>query len=152
MNRASYAHFKGVDVIYYIIDGTEPFGKGDQFVMDKLATVKLPKFLIINKVDAMSENDLIAKINQFSEFGFTEIIPISAKENNNVDKLLEVTLDYTEEGVMYYPKDQVSAYPEQFIYAEIIREKILQLTEEEIPHSVARNDRTYCEEKEFDTY
>ncbi|CAM3526837.1 GTPase Era [Erysipelothrix sp. HDW6B] len=137
MNRASYAHFKGVDVIYYIIDGTEPFGKGDQFVMDKLATVKLPKFLIINKVDAMSENDLIAKINQFSEFGFTEIIPISAKENNNVDKLLEVTLDYTEEGVMYYPKDQVSAYPEQFIYAEIIREKILQLTEEEIPHSVA---------------
>ncbi|WP_159648535.1 GTPase Era [Erysipelothrix aquatica] len=137
MNRASYAHFKGVDVIYYIIDGTEPFGKGDQFVMDKLATVKLPKFLIINKVDAMSENDLIAKINQFSEFGFTEIIPISAKENNNVDKLLEVTLEYTEEGVMYYPKDQVSAYPEQFIYAEIIREKILQLTEEEIPHSVA---------------
>ncbi len=137
MNRASYAHFKGVDVIYYIIDGTEPFGKGDQFVMDKLATVKLPKFLIINKVDAMSENDLISKINQFSEFGFTEIIPISAKENNNVDKLLEVTLDYTEEGVMYYPKDQVSAYPEQFIYAEIIREKILQLTEEEIPHSVA---------------
>lgn len=137
MNRASYAHFKGVDVVYYIIDGTEPFGKGDQFVLERLKTLKIPVFLIINKVDAMNKDEIIKKITFHAEGMFKEIVPISALENNNVDRLIDVTLSYMEEGPMYYPKDQVSAYPEQFIYAEIIREKILQLTEEEIPHSVA---------------
>ena len=137
MNRASYAHFKGVDVVYYIIDGTEPFGKGDQFVLDRIKTLKIPVFLIINKVDAMKHEEIIKKISFHAEGMFKEIIPISALENNNVDRLIDVTLSYMEEGPMFYPKDQVSAYPEQFIYAEIIREKILQLTEEEIPHSVA---------------
>ncbi|CAM4195395.1 GTPase Era [Erysipelothrix inopinata] len=137
MNSASYAHFKGVDIIYYIIDGSQPFGKGDEFVIEKLKKVKLPVFLVINKADLMEKDEMLLKIATFSDFEFTEIIPISALQDQNVDRLLDVTLDYLEEGVMYYPKDQVSAYPEQFIYAEIIREKILKLTEEEIPHSVA---------------
>ncbi|QIK70166.1 GTPase Era [Erysipelothrix sp. HDW6C] len=137
MNSTSYAHFKGVDVVYYIIDGTEPFGKGDQFVTDRLRKLKIPVFLIINKVDQMNQQALLEKIASYIDFEFTEIIPISALQDDNIDKLLEVTLNYMEDGVMYYPKDQVSAYPEQFIYAEIIREKILQLTEEEIPHSIA---------------
>lgn len=137
MNSASYAHFKGVDIIYYIIDGSQPFGKGDEFVIEKLKKVKLPVFLVINKADLMEKDEMLLKIAAFSDFEFTEIIPISALQDQNVDRLLDVTLDYLEEGVMYYPKDQVSAYPEQFIYAEIIREKILKLTEEEIPHSVA---------------
>lgn len=137
MNRVSYAHFKGVDLIYYIVDGNEPFGKGDAFVIEKLEKLNIPVFLIINKIDAMSKDDILLKIQAFSEFKFTEIIPISALENDNVDRLINVTLGYLEEGVMYYPKDQVSAYPEQFIMAEIIREKILELTEEEVPHSIA---------------
>lgn len=138
MNQTSYAHFKGVDVIYYIIDGPEEFGKGDTFVADKLKTVKLPVFLIINKVDQMDKQKLLEKVAILSElYDFKEIIPISALENNNLDTLLDVTLSYMEEGPMFYPKDQVSAYPEQFIYAEIIREKILECTMEEIPHSVA---------------
>lgn len=137
MNKASYAHFKGVDVVYYLVDGTEPFGKGDQFVLDRIKTLKIPVFLVINKVDAMKQQEVIEKITLYADGMFKEIIPISAKENANVDRLIDVTLGYMEEGPMFYPKDQVSAYPEQFIYAEIIREKILQLTQEEIPHSVA---------------
>lgn len=137
MNDTAYAHFKGVDVIYYIIDGSEPFGKGDNFVAEKLKNVKIPVFLIINKVDKMSQDELLEKIASLTSFEFTEIIPISALESDNIDKLTEVTLSYMEEGPMFYPKDQVSAYPEQFIYAEVIREKILELTQEEIPHSVA---------------
>lgn len=137
MNQASYAHFKGVDLIYYIIDGNEPFGKGDQFVLDRLKTVKLPIYLLINKVDQMTKDDILEKIVQFTDYNFTEIIPISALQDDNIDKLLELSLGLMEEGPMFYPKDQVSAYPEQFIYAEIIREKILKLTEQEIPHSVA---------------
>lgn len=137
MNRTAYAHFKGVDVVYYIIDGAEPFGTGDEFVIERLSKLKIPVFLIINKVDKMSEQALLERIAASTDFQFAEIVPISALENNNVDRLLDVTLSYMEEGVMYYPKDQVSAYPEQFIMAEIVREKILELTEEEIPHSVA---------------
>ncbi|QIK57650.1 GTPase Era [Erysipelothrix sp. HDW6A] len=137
MNQASYSHFKGVDLIYYIIDGTEAFGKGDQFVLERIRSTKLPVFLLINKVDAMTKDELIEKIAFYDDGTFKEIIPISALTNDNVDRLIQVSLEYMEEGVMYYPKDQVSAYPEQFIYAEIIREKILELTEEEIPHSVA---------------
>lgn len=137
MNRTSYAHFKGVDLIYYIIDGFEDFGKGDNFVADKLKNVKIPVFLVINKVDKMDKDKLLEKVAELSSFEFTEIIPISALEAENTDKLLELTLDYTQEGPMFYPKDQVSAYPEQFIYAEVIREKILECTQEEIPHSVA---------------
>lgn len=137
MNRTAYAHFKGVDLVYYIIDGAEPFGTGDEFVIERLSKLKIPVFLIINKVDKMSEQALLERIAASTDFQFAEIVPISALENNNVDRLLDVTLSYMEEGVMYYPKDQVSAYPEQFIMAEIVREKILELTAEEIPHSVA---------------
>ena len=137
MNKSAYAHFKGVDVIYYIMDGTEKFGTGDEFVSEKLKKVKIPVFLLINKIDEMTQMALLEKIAELSKLGFSEIIPISALEKDNLDRLLEVSLTYLEEGPMYYPKDQVSAYPEQFIYAEIIREKILKLTQEEIPHSVA---------------
>lgn len=137
MNKTAISHLKGVDVIYYLTDGTEKIGKGDEFVMKRLATVKLPVFLVINKVDKMTSDELLLRIDALQDRGFTEIIPISATENKNLDKLNEVTLSYMEEGPMYYPKDQVSAYPEQFIMAEIIREKVIRLTEEEIPHSVA---------------
>ncbi len=137
MNKSAYAHFKGVDVIYYIMDGTEKFGTGDEFVSEKLKKVKIPVFLLINKIDEMTQMALLEKVAELSKLGFSEIIPISALEKDNLDRLLEVSLTYLEEGPMYYPKDQVSAYPEQFIYAEIIREKILKLTQEEIPHSVA---------------
>ena len=137
MNKSAYAHFKGVDVIYYIVDGTEKFGTGDEFVSEKLKKVKIPVFLLINKIDEMTQMALLEKVAELSKLGFSEIIPISALEKDNLEKLMEVSLSYLEEGPMYYPKDQVSAYPEQFIYAEIIREKILKLTQEEIPHSVA---------------
>ena len=137
MNKTAISHLKGVDVIYYLVDGTEKIGKGDEFVMKRLATVKIPVFLVINKVDKMTSDELLLRIDALQDRGFAEIIPISAANNHNLDKLNEVTLSYMEEGPMYYPKDQVSAYPEQFIMAEIIREKVIRLTEEEIPHSVA---------------
>lgn len=138
MNNISFSHFKGVDVVYYLMDVSEDIGKGDQFVIDRLKTVKIPVILVLNKVDLVSQEKLLQRIVAIKEFmDFSEIIPISALEDNNIDRLLNVTLNYLEDGVMYYPKDTVSAYPEQFIMAEIVREKILQLTEEEIPHSVA---------------
>lgn len=137
MNQASYSHFKGVDLIYYLIDGSSEIGKGDEFVMKRLQTTKVPVLLIINKIDKISGEELLNKIDNLQARGFKNILPISATENINTDDLISSSLNYMEEGPMYYPKDQVSAYPEQFIMAEIIREKIIRLTDEEIPHSVA---------------
>lgn len=138
MNKAAYSHFHGIDVIYYLMDVSEDFGKGDQFVLDKLANVKVPVILILNKVDAVHQETLLLKIETMRhKYAFAEIVPISALNDDNVDKLLNLTLNYLHDDVMYYPKDTVSAYPEQFIIAEIIREKIINLTQEEIPHSVA---------------
>lgn len=138
MNKAAYSHFHGIDVIYYLMDVSEDFGKGDQFVLDKLANVKVPVILILNKVDAVHQETLLLKIETMRhKYAFAEIVPISALNDDNVDKLLDLTLNYLHDDVMYYPKDTVSAYPEQFIIAEIVREKIINLTQEEIPHSVA---------------
>lgn len=137
MNFASYQHFKGVDIIYYMMDGSQELGKGDRFVMKRLKETKIPVFLLINKTDLMTKESLHERITELSVEGFSEIIPISVKENSNLLALLDTTLTYLEEGPQYYPADQVSAYPQQFIISEIIREKIIELTQEEIPHSVA---------------
>lgn len=137
MNSVSFSHFKGVDLVYYIIDGTQDFGKGDKFVLDKVLKLKIPVFLVINKIDEMSKDQLLLKIAEYQEYGFSEIVPISAKKDENVHRLLELTIDRMEEGPMFYPENQISAYPEQFIMAEIIREKVLYNMEDEIPHSIA---------------
>ncbi|AMC93366.1 GTPase Era [Erysipelothrix larvae] len=138
MNRVSYAHFHGVDVIYYIMDVSEAFGRGDLFVIEKLKGSHIPVILVLNKIDQVSNDHILQRIVEVQEhLDFKEVVPISALKDDNVDRLIDVTLNYLDDGVMYYPKDTVSAYPEQFIIAEIIREKILALTQEEIPHSVA---------------
>lgn len=138
MNQAAYAQFRGVDLIYYIVDADTEFGKGDQFVLDKLESVKTPVILILNKIDKISSQALLEKIVEMkSVHDFAEVVPVSAKDRKNLDTLIDVSLTYMTDNLMYYPKDTVAAYPEQFIIAEIIREKIINLTEEEIPHSVA---------------
>ena len=138
MNQAAYAQFRGVDLIYYIVDADTEFGKGDQFVLDKLESVKTPVILILNKIDKISSQQLLEKIVEMkSVHDFAEVVPVSAKDRKNLDTLIDVSLTYMTDNLMYYPKDTVAAYPEQFIIAEIIREKIINLTEEEIPHSVA---------------
>lgn len=138
MNKTAYSHFHGVDVIYYILDASEPFGTGDQFVLDKLKGTRLPVILVLNKIDLIDSESLLLKIESMKDlYPFKEIVPISAKNDENTARLLNITLNYLEDGVMYYPKDTVSAYPEQFIMSELIREKIINLTKEEVPHSIA---------------
>lgn len=138
MNKEVYANASGVDLLYLIVDASEEFGGGDRFVLEKIREFNVPVFLLLNKIDAISKEDLIKKIMAFKDkYDFKEIIPISALENDNVDKLLELTKDNLSEGIQYYPIDMVCDYPEQFIISEVIREKVLILTEQEIPHSVA---------------
>ena len=138
MNKEAYSAAAGVDLIYYLVDGSVPFGSGDEFVLNTLRQMHLPVYLILNKIDLLEKEQLIELLLQWQKrMDFKEIIPISAKTQNNLDQLIEVTKNDLTDGVQYYPADQVCDYPEQFIMAEIIRDKVLMLTEEEVPHSVA---------------
>ena len=138
MNKEAYSAASGVDLIYYLVDGSVPFGSGDEFVLNTLRQMHLPVYLILNKIDLLEKEQLIDLLLAWQQrMDYKEIIPISAKTQNNLDQLIEVTKNDLTDGVQYYPADQVCDYPEQFIMAEIIREKVLLLTEEEVPHSVA---------------
>ncbi|MBC1573129.1 GTPase Era [Listeria booriae] len=130
--------FREVDMIFFVIDAEAGFGRGDEFIIEKLKNVETPVFLLINKIDLVHPEVLIDLIAKYSEMlDFEEIIPISALQGNNVETLLEETTKHLEVGPMYYPEDQVTDHPERFIIAELIREQVLKFTHEEVPHSVA---------------
>ncbi|MBD7943842.1 MULTISPECIES: GTPase Era [Psychrobacillus] len=127
-----------VDVILFMVNATEPRGKGDEFIIDLLEKNETPVFLVINKIDQVHPDDLIGIIESYKDkYDFAEIVPISALQGNNVERLLETIQSYLPEGPQYYPADQVTDHPERFIISELIREKVLHLTREEIPHSIA---------------
>ncbi|AXI09487.1 GTPase Era [Oceanobacillus zhaokaii] len=138
MMRIAENTLNEVDAIIFMINAKEGYGKGDQYILDKLQSVNSPVFLIINKIDLIHPNEILPLIEQYSKKGnFEEIIPISALEGNNVDHLLDVIKNHIPEGPQYYPSDQVTDHPERFIITELIREKVLELTREEVPHSIA---------------
>lgn len=138
MVKSAFNTFQEVDLIYFVIDASAGLGRGDEFIIEKLKNIDTPVFLLINKIDLISPDNLLGLIDNYQEkMTFEEIIPISALQGNNVPKLLEETSNHLEEGPMYYPKDQITDHPERFIISELIREQVLQLTREEVPHSVA---------------
>lgn len=127
-----------VDAVLFMINAEEGYGRGDQFILDRLQRVNQPVFLIINKIDKVHPDDLLPLIDQYKEMlDFEEIIPISALEGNNVDHLLGILKKHMPEGPQFYPEDQITDHPERFVISEFIREKVLHLTREEIPHSIA---------------
>ncbi|MWC27490.1 GTPase Era [Paenibacillus sp. MMS18-CY102] len=128
-----------VEAALFLIDVSEGIGGGDRFIIEQLKNVKnTPVFLVMNKIDKVKPEELLKIITQYKDlYDFAEIIPISALQGNNVETLLEQLGRYLPEGPQYYPADQITDHPEQFVCAELIREKILHQTREEIPHSIA---------------
>ncbi|ANC77910.1 GTPase Era [Fictibacillus phosphorivorans] len=138
MTRTAQQTLNEVDLILFVINAEEGYGRGDQFIIDRLQNVKNPVFLVINKIDKVHPDQLLPLIDMYrNKLDVAEVVPISALNGNNVDTLLEQIVSYMEEGPQFYPEDQVTDHPERFITAELIREKVLHLTREEIPHSVA---------------
>lgn len=139
MNKESLSTLSDVDLIMFIIDGTQDFGSGDEFLIEQFKKVNTPVFLVVNKIDLIkNKGRLMENVLKFiNAFQFKEVFYISALSGENIDKLLTAIIDNLEVGPMYFPKDQVSDHPEHFIIGEIIREKVLLLTREEVPHSIA---------------
>lgn len=138
MTKEAINTLKSVDLIMFMVDSTKSFGKGDQFIIEELKKVKVPVFLILNKADLIEDIvQLKENVDLYKEaYNFKGIFSISAKRGDNVDKILEDITNELEEGPKYYPEDQKTDHPERFIISELIREKVLRLTKEEVPHSV----------------
>lgn len=138
MVTAAKSALKGVDFIVYVVDVSVPFGTGDEHVLEIIKGSGVPCILALNKIDLLSRQEILVKIDQFSRLAdFKEIIPISALNGENTSRLLDIIFKELPPGPMYYPEDSLTDQPERFIIAELIREKILYLTRDEVPHSVA---------------
>lgn len=138
MMKVSKNTFGEVDAILFLVDVVDGFGGGDRFIIEQLKQVKTPVILVLNKIDQIHPEALLPIITKYKDlYPFAEIIPVSALNGNNVNTMLEQIIKYLSPGPQYYPADQVTDHPEQFVCAELIREKILHLTREEIPHSIA---------------
>ena len=138
MVKASLSTYHDVDIILFVVDANHGFTENDIFVMDTLKGTKLPKILIVNKIDLVSKPDLLGLMTEANDkFTFSEIIPVSALHSDGLEDLGKTVLNYLPEGPQYFPEDMTTNCTEEFLVEEIVREKIMQRTHMEIPYSIA---------------
>lgn len=137
LNRQAYYTFDEVDIVVLLVDGSEQLGMGDKFVIERLKEVKQPVILVINKIDKLSKEQIYLKIKEYSElYDFKEIIPLSAMKNSNVKELIKVLKEYLPVGEQMFDEELYTNSSERFMVSEMIREKVFNLTEQEVPHSL----------------
>ncbi|MEI8215718.1 MAG: GTPase Era [Eubacteriales bacterium] len=139
-----------VELVLFLVDDSLTIGPGDRYILDLLAKIKTPKYLLINKIDKMTPDGFKSVYDQYaSQDNFDEIFGISAISGDNVKKLVEAIKTKLPDGPQYFPSDIITDHPERFIITEIIREKLLHYLEFEVPHGVAVEIETYSEEKDI---
>ena len=138
LNKQAYFTINDVDIVIMVVDITEKIGTGDEFVIDILKNIKdKPVFLVINKIDKVPREEILKRIDEYQNlYEFTEIIPVSARKKDNIDRLIEVIKKYLPDNIMYYDENTFTNNSDDFVISEFIREKVLDLTDEEVPHSV----------------
>jgi len=138
MVESAFSALNEVDVILFMISADQKRGKGDDLIIERLKKQSVPVFLVVNKLDKVHPDALLEVIADYSQqMDFAEVVPISATEGTNFPTLMRTIEKELEEGPQYFPEDQVTDHPEYFIVSELIREKVLQFTRDEVPHSVA---------------
>ncbi len=138
MVRAAEGTLQEVDAILFVVDATEDMGAGEFYIMERLQATKKPVILVVNKLDLIERERVLPIISRYTgRYSFAGVVPISAKDGTNLDDLLIEVKKLLPEGPQYYPDDMITDQPERLIAAELVREKVLQLTREEIPHAVA---------------
>ncbi|SEA47503.1 GTP-binding protein Era [Desulfuromusa kysingii] len=126
-----------VDLILFLVEADDSPGGGDEYILKLLDKSKVPVFLIINKIDLVKPPKLLSLIQQYTDrFDFSQVVPVSAKSGDGVPDMLQAIKPYLPQGPRYYPEDMLTDQPERFIVAEMVREKIMRRTSEEIPYGV----------------
>jgi GTP-binding protein Era len=138
LNEVARATLREVDAVLFVLDASEPIGRGDAFIAEALAAVRTPVMVALNKIDRIEKGHQLAQIEVTRHLGdFAEIVPMSAKTGEGVDVVIRLVTGAMPPGPMYYPADMITDQPELVLIAELVREKVLELTREEVPHSVA---------------
>jgi len=138
MVQTAEATLREVDVILFVVDATEEMGAGEKYILERLAGINTPVILTVNKIDQIAKQQVLPIIQKYTAcHDFTGVVPISALEHTNLEGLVTEIKKYLEPGPQYYPSDMITDQPERLVIAELIREKVLHLTREEIPHAIA---------------
>jgi len=137
LNEQAYYSINDVDAILFLVDVSVPLGGGDRYVIEKLKETKTPVILILNKIDKLSNDEIMLKIMEYKDlYEFAEIVPVSASKKRNVDTLVNVLKNYLPDSIQYYGVESITNKPLTFVIAETVREKVFELTSEEVPHSL----------------
>lgn len=148
LNRKAYTMADDVDIILFLVDVEKGFGTGDKFILERLKELNKPVFLLLNKVDRVSKDELLPIINEYKDlYDFSEIIPLSALKGDNVKDLINTLKKYLSSNIKYYENDAITNVSRNFIIAEMVREKLLNLTKKEVPHSITCLVEKYEEEE-----
>ena len=149
LNDEAYFSIDDVDIILFLVDVTAPFGKGDNFVLERIKEANKPVFLILNKVDKINNDKLIELINKYKDlYNFKEIIPISALKEKNLKELIKTLKEYLPDKVKYFPDSDLTNTTKEFRVSELIREKVLRLTHDEVPHAITCVVEKFDEKKD----
>lgn len=151
MNKKAYNNIDGVDAILFLVDISKGFGKGDKFILDKIKNSNVPIFLLLNKIDLVKDKKTLLKdISEITKFyKFSEVIPVSAKKHDNVDLIINCLKKVLPESDKMYSDEELTNVSTRFILAEFVREKVLELTREEIPHTVTCYVENYEEDEKI---
>ena len=137
LNKQAYYSIDDVDIVLMLVDASQPLGPGDKFIIERLQNVDKPAILIINKIDKLTRDELMEKIVEYKDlYDFKEIIPVSALKKKNVNEVVKVLKEYLPDSVKFYGDHDITNKSMEFLLGEIIREKVFELTEEEVPHSL----------------
>ena len=136
LNKMAYYSISDLDIVLFLVDASERLGNGDKFVISKLKEIDKPVILLLNKIDKLNKEEVLNKIVEYKDlYDFKEIIPISALKKDNINILLNVLEKYLPDNIKYYDQSTYTNVAPSFIISELIREKVLNLTNEEVPHS-----------------
>lgn len=137
LNKQAYYSMNDADVLLFLVDVKEPLGKGDMFVIEKLKEVDKPVILVLNKIDKIPREEILKKIIEYKDlYDFKEIVPLSALKKDNIKELIKTLKNYLPDEIRYYGEDDVTNRSLEFMMAELVREKVMNLTSEEVPHSL----------------
>ena len=150
LNQDAYQSLDDIDVVLFVVDASAPLGKGDKFITQALKSTTAPVILVLNKIDKLDNEGILNAINTYKElYDFSDIVPISAIKDDNVNRLISVIKKYLTDDIKYYDDDTLTNTSVRFIIGELVREKILNLTNDEEPHSVTCVTTLYEEKKDI---
>lgn len=150
LNKESYSLTKEVDAILFVVDAKKGLGRGDEFILETLKKTASPVILVLNKIDGLKNEEIMYRINEYKDlYPFSDIVPISALKHDNITRLIKVIKTYLTGTTRYFDTDMVTNSSMNFLASELVREKLLHVTTEEIPHSITCLTTKYEEKSDI---